>query len=159
MAPADQQNRDDEWVEAYGGVGPFEPAVPAGKEDTATSGPRISWENTDAVWTIQHQWTDVTNEAGLAWVDRLIELATEGPIFGMKDEEVPRSARGMGAWDAPRGALAHWIDVKDHRIKNYQMVVPSTWNASPRDEKGIRGPYEQSLIGCPVPDTDNPLTS
>ena len=96
-------------------------------------------------------------EAGLAWVDRLIELATAGPIVGMTDEQVPRSARGMGTWDAPRGALAHWIDVKDHRINNYQMVVPSTWNAGPRDEKGIRGPYEQSLIGCPVPDTNNPI--
>ena len=99
----------------------------------------------------------LVGEAGLAWIDRLIELATEGPIVGMKDEPVPRSARGMGAWDAPRGALAHWIDIEDHRIKNYQLVVPSTWNASPRDEKGVRGPYEQSLIGCPVPDVENPI--
>ena len=96
-------------------------------------------------------------EAGLAWIDRLIELATAGPIVGMKDEPVPRSGRGMGAWDAPRGALGHWMEVKDHRIGNYQLVVPSTWNASPRDEKGVRGPYEQSLIGCPVPDADNPI--
>lgn len=96
-------------------------------------------------------------EAGLAWIDRLTEIATAGPVIGMKDEPVPRTARGMGFWDAPRGALGHWIDVRDHRIKNYQMVVPSTWNAGPRDDRGQRGPYEKSLIGAPVPDTANPI--
>ena len=99
----------------------------------------------------------LVGEAGFAWIDRLIELATAGPIVGMKDKPVPNSSHGMGAWDAPRGALAHWIDIQDHRIKNYQLVVPSTWNASPRDEKGARGPYEESLIGAPVPDVDNPI--
>lgn len=99
----------------------------------------------------------IVGEAGLAWIDRLIELATAGPIVGMKEKPVPNRARGMGAWDAPRGALAHWVDIKDHRIKNYQLVVPSTWNASPRDEQGVRGPYEESLIGAPVPDVENPI--
>ncbi len=96
-------------------------------------------------------------EAGVAWVDRLTSLATAGPIVGMKDKPVPRSAMSMGAWDAPRGALGHWVEIADHRIKNYQMVVPSTWNASPRDENGLPGPYEQSLIGAPVPDVENPI--
>ncbi len=96
-------------------------------------------------------------EAGLAWIDRLIQLATAGPIVGMKEKPVPRSARGMGCWDAPRGALAHWVEIEDFRIKNYQLVVPSTWNASPRDEKGVRGQYEEALIGVPVPDVDNPI--
>jgi Ni,Fe-hydrogenase I large subunit len=99
----------------------------------------------------------LVGEAGLAWIDRLIELAIAGPIVGMKDEPVSRSASGMGVWDAPRGALGHWVSIEDHRIKNYQLVVPSTWNASPRDDKGVRGPYEQSLIGAPVPDADNPI--
>jgi Ni,Fe-hydrogenase I large subunit len=99
----------------------------------------------------------LVGEAGLAWIDRLIELATAGPIVGMNDKPVPNSAQGMGIWDAPRGALGHWVDIKDGRIKNYQLVVPSTWNASPRDEKGAKGPYEQSLIGAPVPDPDNPI--
>ena len=99
----------------------------------------------------------LVGEAGLAWIDRLIELATAGRIVGMKDEPVSRSASGMGVWDAPRGALGHWVSIKDHRIDNYQLVVPSTWNASPRDDKGVRGPYEQSLIGAPVPDVDNPI--
>lgn len=99
----------------------------------------------------------IVGEAGLAWIDRLLELATAGPIVGMKEKPVPRKASGMGAWDAPRGALAHWVDIQDYRIKNYQLVVPSTWNASPRDERGIRGPYEESLIGAPVPDPENPI--
>jgi hydrogenase large subunit len=99
----------------------------------------------------------IVGEAGLAWIDRLIELATAGPIVGMREKPVPGRAQGMGAWDAPRGALAHWVDIEGSRIRNYQMVVPSTWNASPRDENGVRGPYEQSLIGAPVPDPDNPI--
>jgi Ni,Fe-hydrogenase I large subunit len=96
-------------------------------------------------------------EAGLGWIDRLIDMATAGPVIGMKEMLIPATASGMGVWDAPRGALAHWIEIENHRIKNYQLVVPSTWMASPRDEKDIRGPYEESLIGVPVPDIDNPI--
>lgn len=96
-------------------------------------------------------------DAGIAWIDRLIELRTAGPIAGMNEKAVPRAAKGFGVWDAPRGALGHWVEIENHRIKNYQMVVPSTWNAGPRDEKGVRGPYEQALIGAPVPDINNPI--
>jgi Ni,Fe-hydrogenase I large subunit len=99
----------------------------------------------------------LVGEAGLAWIDRLIELATAGPIVGRNDSPVPNTAKGVGAWDAPRGTLGHWVEISDRRLKNYQLVVPSTWNASPRDEKGVRGPYEESLIGAPVPDVDNPI--
>ncbi len=96
-------------------------------------------------------------EMGLAWIDRLLDLATAEPIVGVKEAPVPKNGRGMGVWDAPRGALGHWVEIENHRIQNYQLVVPSTWNASPRDENGVRGPYEQALIGAPVPDTDNPI--
>ena len=58
--------------------------------------------------------------------------------------------------EAPRGALAHWIVIKDQKIDNYQLVVPSTWNASPRDAKGQRSAYEASLIGTPVANTEQP---
>ena len=57
----------------------------------------------------------------------------------------------------PRGALAHWIVINDAKIANYQLVVPSTWNASPRDGKGQRSAYEASLIGTPVHDPQQPL--
>jgi hydrogenase large subunit len=64
---------------------------------------------------------------------------------------------GMGMHEAPRGALSHWVVIKDGAFTNYQAVVPTTWNASPRDEKGIPGPYETSLIGNPVVDAEKPL--
>ena len=65
---------------------------------------------------------------------------------------------GWGFHEAPRGALGHWVKIgKDHKIANYQAVVPSTWNAGPRDEKGQTGPYEASLEGTPVADPTQPL--
>jgi hydrogenase large subunit len=69
----------------------------------------------------------------------------------------PQEAKGVGMSEAPRGALAHWIVIKDKKIDNYQLVVPSTWNASPRDAKGGRSAYEASLIGTPVKDPEKPL--
>ena len=59
--------------------------------------------------------------------------------------------------EGPRGALGHWIRIKDKKIENYQAVVPTTWNCSPRDKDGVRGPVETALIGIPVPDVDNPI--
>jgi len=69
----------------------------------------------------------------------------------------PYESKGVGLSEAPRGALSHWINIKAGRIENYQMVVPSTWNASPRDAAGQRSAYEESLIGTPVADPENPL--
>jgi len=69
----------------------------------------------------------------------------------------PAEAKGVGLTEAPRGALAHWIVIKDKEIDNYQMVVPSTWNASPRDGKGQLSAYEKSLIGTPIADPERPL--
>jgi hydrogenase large subunit len=69
----------------------------------------------------------------------------------------PTMCKGVGTSEAPRGALAHWIVIKDQKIANYQLVVPSTWNASPRDAKGQRSAYEASLIGTPVHDPQQPL--
>ena len=69
----------------------------------------------------------------------------------------PAEAEGWGFHEAPRGALGHWIRIKDRKIENYQAVVPSTWNAGPRDAKGQTGPYEASLEGTPVADPEQPL--
>ena len=69
----------------------------------------------------------------------------------------PKEAQGVGWHEAPRGALSHWINIKDQKIANYQCVVPSTWNGSPRDENGNLGPYEQALIGTPVANIEEPL--
>ncbi len=65
--------------------------------------------------------------------------------------------RGFGFHEAPRGTLSHWIVIRDGKIANYQAVVPSTWNAGPRDEHDQPGPYEASLVGNPVADPERPL--
>lgn len=69
----------------------------------------------------------------------------------------PTECEGVGLTEAPRGALAHWIRIKDQKIDNYQLVVPSTWNASPRDAKGNRSAYEEALVGTPVAKDEEPL--
>jgi len=69
----------------------------------------------------------------------------------------PEEAKGVGLSEAPRGALAHWIKIKNQKIDNYQLVVPSTWNASPRDPMNQKSAYEASLIGTPIADPENPL--
>jgi len=69
----------------------------------------------------------------------------------------PAEAKGYGFTEAPRGALAHWIHIKDAKIENYQIVVPSTWNASPKDGKGQHGAYESALLNTPMADPKRPL--
>jgi hydrogenase large subunit len=69
----------------------------------------------------------------------------------------PADAKGYGFTEAPRGALAHWIHIKDAKIENYQIVVPSTWNASPKDGKGQHGAYEAALLNTPMADPKRPL--
>ncbi|MBK8908662.1 MAG: nickel-dependent hydrogenase large subunit [Rhodospirillales bacterium] len=65
--------------------------------------------------------------------------------------------RGFGYHEAPRGVLSHWCVIDNGKIKNYQAVVPSTWNAGPRDENDVMGPYEASLVGNPIADPEKPL--
>lgn len=69
----------------------------------------------------------------------------------------PKECRGVGFCEAPRGALGHWCVIKDERIANWQAIVPTTWNASPRSPDGQKGAFEQSLIGTPVADPHQPL--
>jgi hydrogenase large subunit len=69
----------------------------------------------------------------------------------------PKDCEGVGMVDAPRGALAHWINIHDGAIENYQLVVPTTWNGSPRDAKEQRSAFEESLIGTPVANLEQPV--
>jgi hydrogenase large subunit len=69
----------------------------------------------------------------------------------------PKETKGAGFTEAPRGALGHWIRIRDGRIDNYQCVVPTTWNASPRDAKGQIGAYEAALMNTPLAKADQPL--
>ena len=70
--------------------------------------------------------------------------------------ELPQEATGMGLVDAARGALGHWIEIKERKIANYQIITPSTWNISPRDDKGQPGPMEQAIEGTKIKDEANP---
>ena len=72
-------------------------------------------------------------------------------------EKLPKKAQGRGIFEVPRGVLSHFIRIEDAKIANYQAVVPTTWNASPKDAKGQRGPYEDSIIGITIKDTTKPL--
>ena len=83
-----------------------------------------------------------------AMPDWVLELDPAEPVcvtYG-----IPEEAEGFGITGAPRGALGHWIKVEGARTANYQCVVPTTWNASPRDAEGQPGPMEQALTGLPV---------
>jgi hydrogenase large subunit len=90
-----------------------------------------------------------------AMVDWLNELEVGEPVYIYSP--IPESACGMGLTEAPRGALGHWIDIRDSKISRYQVITPTSWNASPADDHGIHGPIEQALIGTPVLDVDQPV--
>ena len=96
------------------------------------------------------------------WLDELIGNISKGDYRIHNNESWdpatwPAEAKGYGFHEAPRGSLGHWIKIKDQKILNYQAVVPSTWNSSPRDAKGQRGAYEAALVGTPVADPNKPL--
>jgi hydrogenase large subunit len=96
------------------------------------------------------------------WLDQLVANIKRGDVKTFNEElwepsSWPREAKGVGYTEAPRGALAHWIVIKDGKIDNYQAVVPSTWNAGPRDDRGHAGPYEASLVGHKLHDPKQPI--
>jgi len=106
--------------------------------------------------------TQLTAAELLVWHDQLIANIKRGDLRIHNGERWdpatwPKEAQGWGFHEAPRGALGHWVRIKDGAIVNYQCVVPSTWNASPRDTQGQRGPYEASLLGTPVVDANRPV--
>ena len=94
------------------------------------------------------------------WVDELALNAANGDLSTWTEFDfntVAKDAKGIGLEEAPRGALGHWVKIKDGKVVNYQTVVPSTWNAAPRDYKGRMGAYEASLIGTKVANVEQPL--
>jgi ferredoxin hydrogenase large subunit/hydrogenase large subunit len=87
-----------------------------------------------------------------AWLDQL-----QPDLAGGQGYPVPQSGSGMGLMEAPRGALGHWVTIANRVIEAYQCVVTTTWNCSPRDDRGQPGAVEQALVGVPVADKDNPI--
>lgn len=76
---------------------------------------------------------------------------------GFSPFSLPNTGSGVGLTEAPRGALAHWVDVTDSKVSRYQVVTPTCWNCSPRDSAGNRGPLEEALVGTPVAKVDQPI--
>ncbi|SFJ09286.1 nickel-dependent hydrogenase large subunit [Celeribacter neptunius] len=107
--------------------------------------------------------TKVIVDAMQEWYDALIANIKSGDTKTFNDtlwepSTWPKKAQGVGYMEAPRGGLGHWIVIEDGKIANYQAVVPSTWNAGPRDEKGQSGAYEAALEDDHVmADPDQPL--
>ncbi|MCB2217634.1 nickel-dependent hydrogenase large subunit [Desulfofustis glycolicus] len=90
--------------------------------------------------------------------DMLVDNVGKGDLEIFNPPTFPKGEqKGMGWHEAPRGLLSHWIVIQDGKIKNYQCVVPSTWNAGPRDAQDQLGPYEASLLANPIADPERPL--
>jgi len=85
----------------------------------------------------------------------LTEIKGDGHYFTAP--EAIDSGSGSGLLQASRGALGHWVQIKDGEIERYQIITPTTWNASPRDDADVRGPIEQAMIGTPVRDPSDPV--
>ena len=106
--------------------------------------------------------TMVLAERSLEVLDDLIANIATGDLAihnGAKwdPDTWPSEALGFGMHEAPRGGLSHWVTIRDRKIDHYQIVVPSTWNGSPRDANGNRGAYEAALIDTPIEDPARPL--
>lgn len=99
---------------------------------------------------------------GIEFYDNLINNIRNGDtrmavMEKFSPDKWPQRAQGVGHTEAPRGALGHWIVIEDKKIANYQLVVPTTWNASPRDGEGKQSAYESSLMDTPVADIHQPV--
>ena len=102
--------------------------------------------------------TGVLSELALKHWQLLVGNVTKGDYEVYNPPQFPQGRiSGVGFHEAPRGTLSHWVVIEDGRIANYQAVVPTTWNASPRDENGVSGPYEASLLANPVAVPEHPL--
>jgi hydrogenase large subunit len=98
------------------------------------------------------------------WSADLAQLvpATQNPFLAPQIHDAehwnpPESGQGVGLSEAPRGSLGHWIEIANRRIVHYACIAPTTWNASPSDAAGTRGPLEQALLNCPAADGENPI--
>jgi quinone-reactive Ni/Fe-hydrogenase large subunit len=104
--------------------------------------------------------TELMADVMIEWVDELAANVANGDLSTWTEfdfDKVSKDTKGHGLAEAPRGGLGHWVKIKDGKIENYQAVVPSTWNAAPRDHKDRMGAYEAALIGIKVADVSQPI--
>jgi len=99
----------------------------------------------------------IADNAAEIFNNLVANLKVDDATFTSYKIDKTKEYKGRYIGNVPRGVLSHWVRVKNGVIENYQAVVPSTWNASPKDANGVRGPYEESLIGLPIADLAQPL--
>ncbi|MGV8082990.1 MAG: nickel-dependent hydrogenase large subunit [Coriobacteriia bacterium] len=99
----------------------------------------------------------INADAAQGWADELLELIGKGDTKVYEPIDVPDSGEGAGGWNAPRGALAHYMRIEGGKIGAYAMVPASNWNMAPRDDDGVLGPVEKALIDLPIADPSKPL--
>ncbi len=146
---------------AYGAGHPEVQATVDTVLETLGVGPEVLFSTLGRIAARTAETVVVVNQLD-GWLDELAANIATGDLSihageMWKPEQWPAEAQGYGHHEAPRGALGHWIRIKDRKIENYQCVVPSTWNCSPRDSEGRMGPYEAALIGTPIADPEQPL--
>lgn len=149
------------------------PAYPKGDAYSWLKAPRLMGEAFE-VGPLARMWVNKDYQRGISVMDRHLARAYEtlkvaramegwlnelqNDVSGYDETYDQYSGVGVGMSEAPRGALGHWVNISnDGKIAHYQVITPTCWNASPRDDGGIPGPMEQALIGTPVKDPDQPV--
>ena len=152
--------------------GATEPIYPKGQAYSWLKAPRL-FEKPFEVGPLARMWINGDYQRGISVMDRHVARAKETlkvaeAMDGWLNElEAGQTAYddyfdqysgvGAGMSEAPRGALGHWVQIDEGKITHYQVITPTCWNASPRDDQGVAGPMEQALIGTPIEDPDQPI--
>lgn len=153
-------------------TGKTDPQYPKGDAYSWLKAPRLQGNACEA-GPLARMWINGDYQGGISVMHRHVARALEAEkiavaMDGWLDELTPgqkayddsfdqRSGVGVGWSEAPRGALGHWVEITQGRISHYQVITPTCWNASPRDDNGTPGPMEQALIGTPIQNPDQPV--
>ena len=153
-------------------AGDTRPAYPKGDAYSWLKAPRLFKKPFEA-GPLARMWVNGDYRVGISVMDRHVARAKEavkiaeamnGWLNGLTPGQTAYDSKfdqysgvGMGLLEAPRGALGHWVEITKGKISRYQVITPTCWNASPRDNQGIAGPMEQALIGTPIENPEQPV--
>jgi hydrogenase large subunit len=131
------------------------------KQISSVPGPKVTPEDLQSTmgrYLARAIRSAMLSDLGLQHLQSLTANILKGDATTYNPPQFPQQEiMGVGMHEAPRGTLSHWVVIDKRAFSNYQAVVPTTWNASPRDQKGNPGPYESSLLANPVADPAKPL--
>lgn len=163
---------DDASTAASPNQGTTEPVYPKQDAYSWLKAPRL-YDSPVEVGPLARMWVNGDYTNGISVMDRHMARARETlkialAMQGWLDElspgqsvydgyTLPEAGSGTGMTEAPRGALGHWVRIDNRKISRYQVITPTCWNASPRDDQNVKGPMEQALIGTPVANPDQPV--